>query len=486
MLFLFLLLPPLAAAAIAFAIRPFHPVVAWTNALLSLLPLGAALTFARMALDHALPVSAGPQELLRADSLSALLMVCVAAPSSVTLFLSPGMSRKSAYGNAQLRRYHLFVALFIFGMFLAVSANNVGVMWVAIEATTIFTALIIPLQLTRASIEASWKYILIGSVGIALAFTGTVLGYFDFIASSGQGENALNWPILLAAAPELKPEVMKLAFIFLFVGYGTKAGIAPMHTWKPDAYGESPGPLGALMSSSLFAVTIYAILRWKTVTDVTLGSGFTDVLFLGLGMLSLVIAVFSIVLIRNYKRMLAYSSIEHTGLICLGLGLGPLGAFAALLHLINHTVAKSMMFFLADKIEQRFGSAFIRDVRGLSRAMPWTGGLFALTLLMLIGLPPGGFFVSEFALFRAGFALGHPWLMGGTLALLAIAFVSFVHHLHRMLFGSLPDRIPIGETGRWGSVPLLFGAATLIVLGLILPAPLVALLDHIVAVVAPS
>jgi hydrogenase-4 component F len=371
-------------------------------------------------------------------------------------------------------------------MFLAVSANNVGVMWVAIEATTIFTALIIPLQLTRASIEASWKYILIGSVGIALAFTGTVLGYFDFVASSGPGDNALNWPILLAAAPQLKPEVMKLAFIFLFVGYGTKAGIAPMHTWKPDAYGESPGPLGALMSSALFAVTIYAILRWKTVTDVTLGSGFTNVLFLGLGMLSLVIAVFSIVLIRNYKRMLAYSSIEHTGLICLGLGLGPLGAFAALLHLINHTVAKSMMFFLADKIEQRFGSAFIRDVRGLSRAMPWTGGLFALTLLMLIGLPPGGFFVSEFALFRAGFALGHPWLMGGALALLAIAFVSFVHHLHRMLFGSLPDRIPIGETGRWGSVPLLFGAATLIVLGLILPAPLVALLDHIVAVVAPS
>ena len=187
------------------------------------------------------------------------------------LFLSPGLGRpiqnphwgELAYGPNQLRRYQFFINLFIAAMLLAVSANNVGVMWIAIEATTIFSAFIIPLTLNKASVEASWKYILICSVGIALAFAGTVLGYFDFVSLSGRAENALNWPVLLRTAPSLHPEVMRLAFVFLLVGYGTKAGIAPMHTWKPDAYGESPAPLTALMSSALFAVAMYAILRWK-------------------------------------------------------------------------------------------------------------------------------------------------------------------------------------------------------------------------------
>ena len=269
-------------------------------------------------------------------------------------------------------------------------------------------------------------------------------------------------------------------------GWAREAGTAPMHAWRPDAYGEAPAPLGALMSSALFAVAMYAIIRWKVVVDATVGGGYTDNLLFALGMLSLLVGSFSLVLARNYKRMLAYSSIEHTGLICLGLGLGPLGVFAALLHLVNHTVAKSLVFFLVGNIERRYGSALIENVRGLLKVMPWTGGLFAAGLLALIGLPPFGLFISEFALFRAGFALSHPWLMGATLALLAVAFVAFISHLNRMLYGRPPESVAVGEAGGWRIAPLLLSLATLVVLGLTLPAPLAALLNQIVAIVSRS
>jgi hydrogenase-4 component F len=484
MLFLLLLLPPLLAALLAFVVRPYRAFVGWVNALLSLVSLGAALAFVALALAGGDAPTFGPGEIFRADSLAALLMVCVAAVATLTLFLGPGLGGATPYDAAQLRRYHSCINLFIAAMLLAVSANNVGIMWIAVEATTVFSALIIPLTLTKASVEASWKYILIGSVGIALAFAGTVLGYFDFVTQAAHVENALNWPVLLAAAPRLHPEVMRLAFVFILVGYGTKAGIAPMHTWKPDAYGEAPASLGALMSSALLAVAVYAILRWKVVVDATVGGGYTDNLLFALGILSLLIGSFSLVLARNYKRMFAYSGIEHTGLICLGLGLGSLGVFAAMLHLVNHTAAKSLVFFLVGNIEQKYGSPLIEHVRGLLKVMPWTGGLFAAGLLALIGLPPFGLFITEFALFRAGFALDHPWLMGATLALLAVAFVALINHLNRMLYGQPPDGVTVGEVSLWRIAPLLFSVAALVVLGLTLPAPLETLLNQIVGIVS--
>jgi len=482
--FILLLAPSLFAALLAFVVRPYRAFVGWVNALLSLVSLGAALQFAGQAIAEYEAPTFGPSEMFRADSLSALLMVCVTAVATLTLFLSPGLTAESPYNPRQLRRYHYAINLFIAAMLAAVAANNVGIMWIAMEATTIFSAFIIPLTLTPASVEASWKYMLISSVGIALAFTGTVLGYFDFVTLSGRAENALNWPVLLATAPSLHPEVMRLAFVFILIGYGTKAGIAPMHTWKPDAYGEAPATLGALMSSALFAVAMYAIIRWKVVADAALNHGFTDTLMLALGLFSLAIAAFSLVIQRNYKRMLAYSSIEHTGLICCGLALGPLGAFAAMLHLVNHTAAKSTMFFLAGNIERKYGSPLIENVRGLIKIMPWTGALFAATLLMLIGLPPGGIFISEFALFRAGFRLDHPWLMGLALALLTIVFISFVSHLNKMLYGAPNENVAKGEVSAWQIAPLFLSLALLVTLGLIQPAPLTTLLNQIVAIVA--
>jgi len=484
MTFLLLLLPPLLAAGLAFIVRSYRPLIGWINALFALVSLSAALGLAGQALAGGEALTFGPGQFLRSDSLSALLLVCVTAIAALTLFLSPGLGRTIGYTDTQLRRYHLFINLLLFAMLLAVVANNVGVMWVAIEATTIFSAFIIPLTLTKSSVEASWKYILLSSVGIALAFAGTVLAYLDFVALGGEAQNALNWPVLRATAPMLHPEIMRLAFIFLLVGYGTKAGIAPMHTWKPDAYGEAPAPLGALMSSALLAVAMYALLRWKVVTDAAVGGHYADNLLLALGLLSLGIASFSLVLARNYKRLLAYSSIEHTGLICLGLGLGPLGLFAALLHLVNHTIAKALMFFLAGNIERRYLSTLMENVRGLLKTMPGTGVLFAAGLLALVGLPPFGLFVSEFALFRAGFALGYFWLMGAVLVLLAVAFVAFIRHLNHMLYGVPPAGVTIGEAGNWRNGLLGLGLAVLVVLGLTLPAPLMGLLNQIVVSVA--
>jgi hydrogenase-4 component F len=364
-----------------------------------------------------------------------------------------------------------------------VTSNNVGFMWIAVEATTITSALLIPLHVTKASVEASWKYILIGSIGIALAFGGTVLGYFDFVNMAGRQDAALNWTVLMASASHLHPEVIQLAFVFILIGYGTKAGLAPMHTWLPDAHSEAPAPLSAMMSGVLLAVALYALIRWEAVVNAAVGSGFTDGLYIALGVLSIVIASFSLVIQRNYKRMLAYSSIEHTGLICVGLALGPLGTFASMLHLLNHTLAKSLMFFLAGRVLHRYGSTEIGRVSGLLKVMPWTGGLFAVGLLATIGLPPFGLFISEFALFRAGFAAGRPWLMGLVLALLTVAFVSMIGHLNRMLYGAPPAGVAVGEASRWPLVPLGIVVTALLVLGITLPAPLEAVLHQIVEIV---
>jgi hydrogenase-4 component F len=480
MTFILLFAPPIISALLALIVRSRQEWIARISALLSLISIGASLAFASQALLGGQAPTFGPHALLRADSLSALLLICVSSVASLALFIGSNLGHDYHWEDGQFRRYLIFVNLFIAMMLLAVTANNVGVMWVAIEATTIFSAMVIPLTLTKASIEASWKYILIGSTGIALAFAGTVLAYFDFVNLAGPVEDALNWPVLISVAPVLHPEIIRMAFVLLLIGYGTKAGLAPMHTWLPDAHAEAPAPLSALMSGVLLAVATYAILRWKAVVDVVLGPGFTDHLLIALGLLSIAIAAFSLVIQRNYKRMLAYSSIEHTGLICLGLGLGPLGIFAALLLLISHSAAKSMLFFLAGNILHRYNSTKLAEVSGLLKTMPWTGGLFAAALLALIGLPPFGLFVAELALFQAGFAKQYQWLMVVVIALVTIVFISMVKHLHTLLYGPVPESIEIGERFNWRNGLLLLNIGVLTVLGIALPVPLVTLLNQIV------
>jgi hydrogenase-4 component F len=240
-----------------------------------------------------------------------------------------------------------------------------------------------------------------------------------------------------------------------------------------------------MMSGVLLAVALYAVIRWKAVVSAAVGSAFPNRLLVVLGVLSLAIAAFSLLSQRNYKRMLAYSSIEHMGLVCVGLALGPLGIVAAMLHLINHTLAKATMFLLAGRILHRYRTAEIARVAGLLQAMPGTGWLFLAGGLALVGLPPFGLFVSEFALLRAGFAIGRPGLMGVVLALLAVACIGFVAHLNRMLYGAPPAGVASGEETRWRLVPLALCIAALVVLGLVVPPPVASLLTQIADIVGP-
>jgi hydrogenase-4 component F len=477
-----LLGPPLLAAFLALVAVPYRRTVGWANACLALVSLGAAVALGGRVVAGDVVV-AGWHDALRVDALSALLAACVSTVAVLSAWLGPGLGRGDDPRRA--RRFQVFANLFTFTMLFAVTTNNVGLMWVAIEATTITSAMLIALDVTKASVEASWKYVLLGSVGIALAFGGTVLAYFDFVSLAGPQEAALNWTVLRAAAPTLHPEVLELAFVFILVGYGTKAGLAPMHTWLPDAHAEAPAPLSAMMSGVLLAVALYAIVRWRAVVAAAVGSAFPDRLLVILGLLSLAIAAFSLVVQRNYKRMLAYSSIEHMGLMCVGLTLGPLGAMAAMLHLVNHTLAKSTMFLLAGRILHRYRTADIARVSGLLQVMPGTGWLFLAGGLALTGLPPFGLFVSEFALVRAGFAVGRPWLVGLVLLLLAVAFVGFVAQTNRMLYGPPPSGVASGERSSWSLVPLVLCVGALLVLGLAVPPPLAGLLARITEIIGP-
>jgi hydrogenase-4 component F len=416
--------------------------------------------------------------LWRIDALSALLAACVAFVALLAATLGPGLSRTDVEDASQTRRFHIFTNAFAFTMLAAVTMQNVALMWVAIEATTITSAMVIPLHRTKASVEASWKYLLICSVGIALAFAGTVLAYFDFVSTAGDVPGALNWPVLQSAAPSLHPELLRLAFAFIVIGYGTKAGLAPMHTWLPDAHSEAPSPISAMMSGVLLAVAMYAIVRWKAVVDAAVNPWFTNSLLMGLGLVSVLIGTFSLVIQRHYKRMLAYSTVEHMGLISVGLALGPLGTFAALLHTVNHAVAKSMSFLLAGRILHRFETSEIRHVTGLLRVMPWTGSLFAIGILALVGLPPFGLFVSEFLLVRAAVVTGRVWVAGAVLGLLLIAFISLVSHLNRMLYGDVPAGVQVGERQGWSLALLAVSVGVLVVLGVTLPRPLSALITQ--------
>ena len=483
MLFALLLAPSLVGALLALVVRPYRVAVGVVNAVLSLVAVSAALGLWHQVLHGRVPV-AGPDGLLRADALSTLLAFCVSVVGALAAWLGPGLG-DDGWDGGQARRFRVFANLFVFTMLFAVTTDNVGFMWVAIEATTITSALLIPLHASKASVEASWKYVLIGSVGIALAFAGTVLAYFDFATLVGRETSALSWTLLREVAPALNPRVLSLAFVFILIGYGTKAGLAPMHTWLPDAHSEAPPALSAMMSGVLLAVALYAIVRWHAVVRAAMGPGFAENVLGLLGLLSVAIGSLSLVTQRNYKRLLAYSSIEHTGLICVGLALGPLGVFASMLHLLNHCVAKSMMFLLAGRVLRRYRTAEIDDVAGLLRVMPWTGGFFAAGMLAVLGLPPFGLFVSEFTLARAGFAAGQPLLIALVLALLAVGFIGALGHLNRMLYGPAPGGVPVGESGRWALLPLGACLATLLVLGLALPRAVERLLTGIAGIVTP-
>jgi hydrogenase-4 component F len=444
---------------------------ALTLGLAAVVAVGVAGTGSVTALDG----------LLRVDALSAWMVALIGLVAALAAAEAPRQVPADSGG----RFYPLF-HLFVFTMLLTVTTDDVGLMWVAVEATTLASVFLVNYERSRASLEAAYKYLLICSVGVALAFAGTVLVYFADVHSLGLPERALRWTTLVRVAPGLPVRVLQLAFVFLLVGYGTKAGLAPMHTWLPDAHSEAPAPVSALMSGVLLSVGLYAILRFKVVADLAVGPAFARRLLLALGLGSLAVAAAFLWSPGNYKRMLAYSSIEHTGVVCLGLGFGgPWGLGGALLHVANHALAKSVLFLLSGRIRAAYGSPVVAEVSGLSAAMPVTGRGFLLAILALLGLPPFGLFVSELLIFGAGFQSGHPAVAAAGLVLLLVAFAGVLRTTHRMLYGA-PAPAGVREASGWrGAWPVAVALGLLVVTGLVWPPGLAAALAHVARILAP-
>lgn len=344
-----------------------------------------------------------------------------------------------------VRTYYGLLHLFIFTMLLVAMANNLAVMWIGIEATTIVSALLIGLGFHKRplAVEAAWKYIMLCTVGITFALLGTFIAYYASTAVLGSS-GALNWTELRAVAGKLNPETMKLAFIFVLVGYGTKAGLAPVHNWLPDAHSQAPSPISALLSGILLNTAFYGIMRFVSIVEPSAGGAFTGNLLVIFGMVSVGISAIFILVQENYKRLLAYSSIEHMGIISLGVGIGgPIGLYGALLHILNHALAKPLMFFASGKIQSRFGSTNIANVNGVLTSMPLLGGLTFIGALALSGTPPFNIFVSEFTVLKAGVDKGM-WLVTALfLFFVVIVFYGMLSGFGKMLFGKPEEPQPV-------------------------------------------
>ena len=342
--------------------------------------------------------------------------------------------------------YYVLFDLFLLSIFFVVTVNNLGYLWVAIEMTTLVSAFLVGFYRTKQSIEAAWKYIIICSVGIILALLGTI--FFSYAMSVAGGPKSLNWTDLSAIAGRLDKNIVRIAFIFILVGYGTKAGLAPMHTWLPDAHSQALAPISALLSGVLLKTALYAIIRFGLIVNACLGGAdYFSHLMTTFGLVSLGIAAGLLLVQKDLKRLLAYSSIEHIGVICVGLGIGgPLATFGVLLHILNHAVTKSLMFFGAGNIVARYGRHNMRMIRGVAQSMPFTGAMFLTGTFALTGFPPFSIFMSELLIIISGFTKGAYAVTAALMFFLVLAFSAIIYQISRILFGRQPkDMARAGE-----------------------------------------
>ena len=351
-------------------------------------------------------------------------------------------------------------------MFFAITTTSSILMWIGIEATTLSTAFLIGFYNKPSAMEAAWKYLIINSLGLLFAFFGTLL--FLYPALNGGHTELITWSNLLASGPNLDPFIAKMAFIFVLIGYGTKVGFVPMHTWRPDAYSKTPVPVVALFSGSLLNVAFLAILRFKLVIDSAVGKDFSQDLLVFFGLISIVVAAFSIFAQKNYKRLLAYSSIEHAGIMALGFGFGGVGAFAALLHMVYHALAKSMLFLAAGNIFLKYSSTKMKNVRGVMSTLPVTGAIFILGFLAVTGVPPFGIFVTELSILSAGIG-SHPIVTMAALLGIGLVFIGFLRHVIAMMFGEADSEITAGEGSVWLVAPIVLLAVALLISGFVFP-----------------
>jgi hydrogenase-4 component F len=393
----------------------------------------------------------GPMSLWYLDGMAALVVVLIAVISLSSALIS---HRYLAYEHAEkiisltdIRHYYGMVPLFVAAMYVATLSNNVGLLWVAIEATTLSTTLLVAFYRKRSAIEAAWKYLLLCSLGISLGLVGVLLTTY------AAGQNGVNSSLLLstfrdiAAAGGMNTELMRWAFVFLFIGIGTKVGFVPMHAWLPDAHSKTPSPVSALLSGILLNVALVSLLRFRQVADIALADNgaWTGKFFLVFGCLSIVLPSLIMIIQKNYKRLLAYSSIKHMGLMAFAIGLGPAGLIPAVMHMPGHALLKSAMFAGAGEIFTTYKTTDAAPVTDVWVRLPKTGMLFLLTLLMLLAVPPSAVFASQ--LIMIGFGL-REYLLPTLLVVVAltVAFVAMTRHVYGLLFGSRPTpTAPIRE-----------------------------------------
>jgi hydrogenase-4 component F len=461
------ILAPLAAAALAAALG-WRRLTASVTVLAS---LSVLITATILGFRVGTGAAFGVGRLLRADALTVSMLIVIGTVGTLATWASIGyIDAELAHGHTDKRGANLYgvlVPIFLAMMSLAVLANNIGMMWVAIEATTVATAFLVGHRRTRAALEATWKYVVICSVGIALAFLGTVLLYFASLHAGASSGDALNIDVLLSHATALDPAVTRLAAGLLLLGYGAKAGLVPFHTWLADAHSQSPAPVSALMSGVLLSVAFSVLLRVKSVVDLAVGIGFLRIGLLIVGLLTLLVAASLLVVQTDFKRMLAYSSMENMGLVAVAAAAGTKLAIAALLlHVLAHGISKTLVFLAAGQVQAAHGSTAIDDVTGVLARSRLVGISFAVGLAVLLGLPPFAMFASELSISRALANAQLGWALGVALLLVVVAFAALVRNGSRMLLGPPDPSTPKILAPRSVAGALVVGIILSVTLGL--------------------
>ncbi|MDA8224591.1 MAG: hydrogenase 4 subunit F [Betaproteobacteria bacterium] len=441
---LWVILFPLCGG-IVMALFGKHRLAPELNSAMSLLTLISAGVLTWRVIEHG-SFTALDEEFF-VDAFNVFLVALTAFVGFTTsLFSRPYMRIEQHHGKLSanmLRLYYSMYQLFCFTMLLALLTNNMGILWVAMEAATLTTVLLVSLYRTPASLEAAWKYFILCGVGIAQALFGTILLYFAAERLLGANGTALLWTHLNQVKGQLEPTVLSLAFVFLLVGYGTKVGLAPLHNWLPDAHAEGPTPVSAVLSGLLLNVALYAVVRSKVLVDGALGTHFAGNLMMGFGLLSVVMAAFFLSRQKDVKRMFAYSSIEHMGLMTFAFGMGgAVATFAALLHMTVHCLTKSAIFFAVGHAAQKSGSQIMEQIRGLIKTSPTVGWGLSLGTLAILGMPPFGVFTSEFLILVTTMHT-YPWITPVLLLALGVAFAAIFSRMQVMVFGETTgQRLP--------------------------------------------
>jgi len=455
-----------AIAAVLLAALPGYQMTARLNVLATFLTLITALSL------YVVEPTSGPYLLV--DDLNKVFIVLTTFVGFTTsVFSASYIGHEIEIGRLTpkfVRFYHAMYQVLMFAMNLALVANNIGLMWVAIETATLTTVLMVGIYRTHEALEAAWKYFILGSVGIALALFGTILVYMAARPVIGEGADAMIWSILITRAAQFDPALLNVAFIFLLLGYGTKVGLAPLHAWLPDAHAEGPTPISAVLSGLLLNVALYALLRFKMLLALNPAAIAPGPLMVIMGLISCVFAAFMLYRRRDIKRMFAYSSIEHMGIIVFAFGMGgALANFAGLLHMTMHSLTKSAIFFAVGHIAQVKGTQKIADMGGLTVTNPVLGWGLVLGVVAIAGLPPLGIFMSEFLVVSSTFAR-EPWLAIILVLGILVALGGLFLRVNTIAFGE-----PRGPTAKAEAsyVPMFAHLALVFMAGIYMPAPLV-------------